>query len=69
MNIKFSPEAQVAFNAANPDIQKSANSLLASYAQYAQRHNLPGKHTLKNISKETRSVLGLPSGIQVFLKG
>jgi len=69
MNIKFSTEAQLAFNSASLEIKQSANSLLGSYAQYANRHSLPGKNTLKNISKEARNILGLPSGTQVFVKG
>lgn len=67
MNIKYSPEAQLAFNSANDEIKKSANSLLGTYAAYINRHSLPGKSTLKNISKSARDILGLPAGTQIFI--
>jgi len=68
MDISYSKEAQRAFNSSPKVIQHYANSLLASYAQYANRHSLPGKSTLSNISKTARSLLNLPPGTVIFVR-
>lgn len=67
MNIYLSPAAQTAFKNASLETKKTVESLLGSYAQYKNRHSLPGKSTLKNISASAREALSLPAGTQIFL--
>jgi hypothetical protein len=69
MNVFFSTEAQAAVNAAEAAIRAQAESLLGAYSAYANRHALPGKSTLKNISRQARELLALPAGTQIFCVG
>lgn len=69
MHIYYTLTAQAAFNAADLDTQRAANSALAEYSAYANRHALPARGTLKRISAAARATLRLPAGTPVFERG
>lgn len=69
MNVHYTAAAHAARNASDSNTQTAADTLLARFAAYANRHALPGKSTLKNLSRSARALLGLPAGTQVFQRG